>query len=94
MTTQYYVGAIGQGTAGTRSVLFDRSGTVRDHACDHHDRYCPVLAVGYRESLEELRENRRTERVFDPERVAAAADRDGRRWLAAGERSPLWRPDG
>jgi len=50
--------------------------------------------VGYWESLAELRDNYHVDRVFSPERDAAAADRDYERWTEAVERSLGWARNG
>ena len=56
--------------------------------------YAAGLAVGYWESLAELRDNYHVDRVFSPERDAAAADRDYERWTEAVERSLGWARNG
>jgi glycerol kinase len=52
--------------------------------------YAAGLAVGYWESLDELRSNWRVDREFDPEMDADEADRNHDRWTAAVERSLDW----
>ncbi len=52
--------------------------------------YAAGLAVGYWESLDELRAHRRVDRRFEPELPAAEADRKYDRWGEAVERSLDW----
>ncbi|PSQ30581.1 glycerol kinase [Halobacteriales archaeon SW_6_65_46] len=52
--------------------------------------YAAGLAVGYWETLDELRENRQIEREFIPEMPAETADRKYGRWATAVERSLDW----
>ena len=52
--------------------------------------YAAGLAVGYWETLDELRENRQIEREFIPKMPAETADRKYGRWTTAVERSLDW----
>ena len=55
--------------------------------------YAAGLAVGYWESLEELRSNWRTDAEFEPAMEAKRADRQYARWNDAVERSLEWERD-
>jgi len=52
--------------------------------------YAAGLAVGYWETLEELRSNWQVDREFEPEMAESEADRKHRRWSDAVERSLDW----
>ena len=71
MTTHEYVGAIDQGTAGTRFMVFDHDGTVVAHAHESHERYTPGLSLAEHDAAE-IWESTKT--VVDRALVGAGID--------------------
>ncbi len=56
--------------------------------------YAAGLAVGYWDDLEELRDNWRVDREFEPSMARSVADRRYGRWNDAVDRSRDWARDG